>query len=309
LLSEGKHLSREGFRRTIRGKGPLDLKTHPSKKHESEILTIAKSPVVMVAPTTPIYDAIQIMTKEGFRRLPIANPGTRHLEGIVTATDIVDYLGGGKKFEIIQQKFGGNFFKAINERIKLIMTQKVVSIKASAKISEAIIKMKEANLGGLPVVDDKDAVKAIITERDIANLFADRASGIKVAQLMSEKVVTALPKTTIFEAEKTMATQGFRRLPIVSDGKVMGIITAMDIIRFFGSGEVFRHLRSGTIIQVLNTPALEIATKTVSTIEPDADVGQAAKLMREKDIGAVPVVQTGKLIGIVTERDFFKIIE
>lgn len=302
-------MSREGFRRTIRGKGPLDLKTHPSKKHEGEILTIAKSAVVMVAPTTPIYDAIQIMTKKGFRRLPIANPGTKHLEGIVTATDIVDYLGGGKKFEIIQQKFGGNFFKAINEPIKLIMTQKVVSIRTSAKINEAIMKMKEANLGGLPVVDDKDSVKAIITERDIANLFADRTSGIKVAQLMSEKVVTALPKTTIFEAEKTMATQGFRRLPIVSDGKVMGIITAMDIIRFFGSGAVFKHLRSGTIIQVLNTPALEIAAKTVSTIEPDADVGQAAKLMREKDIGAVPVVQTGKLVGIVTERDFFKIIE
>lgn len=302
-------MSREGFRRTIRGKGPLDLKSHPSKKHEGEILTIAKSPVVMVAPTTPIYDAIQIMTKEGFRRLPIANPGTKHLEGIVTATDIVDYLGGGKKFEIIQQKFGGNFFKAINEPIKLIMTQKVVSIRASAKVSEAIMKMKEANLGGLPVVDSKDSVKAIITERDIANLFADRTSGIKVAQLMSEKVVTALPKTTIFEAEKSMATQGFRRLPIVSDGKVMAIITAMDIIRFFGSGEVFRHLRSGTIIQVLNTPVLEIATKTVSTIEPDADVGQAAKLMREKDIGGIPVVQTGKLIGIVTERDFFKIIE
>lgn len=302
-------MSREGFRRTIRGKGPLNLKTHPSKKHEGEILTIAKSAVVMVAPTTPIYDAIQIMTKKGFRRLPIANPGTKHLEGIVTATDIVDYLGGGKKFEIIQQKFGGNFFKAINEPIKLIMTQKVVSIRTSAKINEAIMKMKEANLGGLPVVDDKDSVKAIITERDIANLFADRTSGIKVAQLMSEKVVTALPKTTIFEAEKTMATQGFRRLPIVSDGKVMGIITAMDIIRFFGSGAVFKHLRSGTIIQVLNTPALEIAAKTVSTIEPDADVGQAAKLMREKDIGAVPVVQTGKLVGIVTERDFFKIIE
>lgn len=302
-------MSREGFRRTIRGKGPLDLKTHPIKRREGEILTIAKSAVVMIAPTTPIYDAIQIMTKKGFRRLPIANPGTKHLEGIVTATDIVDYLGGGKKFEIIQQKFGGNFFKAINEPIKLIMTQGVVSIKTSAKLSEAILKMKEVNVGGLPVVDDKESVKAIITERDIANLFADRASGTKVAQLMSEQVVTALPKTTIFEAEKTMAIQGFRRLPIVSDGKVMGIITAMDIIRFFGSGEVFRHLRSGTIIQVLNTPALEIATKTVATIGPDVDVGHAAKLMREKDIGALPVVQAGKLVGIVTERDFFKIIE
>jgi CBS domain-containing protein len=169
--------------------------------------------------------------------------------------------------------------------------------------------MKQADLGGLPIVDDKDRVKAIVTERDLANLFADRRSGIQVARLMSEKVITALPKTTIFEAEKTMALQGFRRLPIVSDGKVIAIITAMDIIRFFGSGEVFRHLRSGTIIQVLNTPALEIASKTVTSVEPDADVGQAAKIMREKDIGALPVVRNGKLIGIVTERDFFKIIE
>jgi CBS domain-containing protein len=302
-------LSREGFRRRIRGKGPLDLKTHSPKKHEGEILTIAKSPVVMIAPTTPIYDAIQAMTKKGFRRLPIANPGTGHLEGIVTATDIINYMGGGEKFEIVQQKYGGNFFKAINEPIKLIMTQKVVSIKTSAKISEAIEKMKQADLGGLPVVDDKDSVKAIVSERDLANLFADRTSGVKVTQLMSEKVITALPKTTIFETEKTMAIQGFRRLPIVSYGKVIAIITAMDIIRFFGSGEVFRHLRSGTIIQVLNTPALEIASKTVISVEPDADIGQAAKIMREKDIGALPVVRDGKLIGILTERDFFKIIE
>jgi len=293
----------------LREKGQLSLKAHPSKKREGEIMHVAKSPVVAMAPTTPIYDAIQIMAKEGFRRIPIANPGTKALEGIVTATDIIDYLGGGEKFEIIQQRFGGNFFKAINEPIKFIMTKNVVSVKTSARISEAIELMKEENLGGLPVVDDENHVRAIITERDIANLFADRISGIKVAQLMSKKVVTALPKTTIFEAEKTMAAQGFRRLPIISDGKVIGIITAMDIIRFFGSGEVFKYLRSGTIIQVLNTPALEIATKEVSTIEPNADIGQAAKIMQDKNIGALPVVENKKLVGIITERDFFKIIE
>jgi CBS domain-containing protein len=302
-------LSREGFRRTLRGKGPVSLKSHLSKKREGEILHIAKSPVVTVAPTTPIYDAIQIMSKKGFRRIPISNPGTKALEGIVTATDIVDYLGGGKKFEIIQQRFDGNFFKAINEPTKLVMTQNVVSVEASAKISAAIELMKEKNLGGLPVVDNENRIRGIITERDIATLFADRISGIKVAQLMSEKVVTALPTTTIFEAEKTMTTQGFRRLPIISDSKVIGIVTAMDIIRFFGSGKVFTYLRSGTIIQVLNTTALEIATKEVLTIEMKADVGQAAKIMQEKKIGAIPVVENEKLVGIITERDFFKIIE
>jgi CBS domain-containing protein len=98
-------------------------------------------------------------------------------------------------------------------------------------------------------------------------------------------------------------------LPIVSDGKVVGIVTAMDIIRFFGCGDVFKHLKSGTMIQVLETPALEIASKNVSTVEPETDVGKAAKVMREKDIGAMPVVKNGRLVGIFTERDFFKIIE
>lgn len=299
----------EGYRRTLRGKGTLSLKGNTAKKHESEILEIAKSTVITMPPTTPIYDAIKMMAKEGFRRIPIANPATKVLDGIVTATDIIDYLGGGKKFELIRHKFDGNIFKAINEPIKLIMTQKVYSIKTSARMSEAIELMTKTNLGGLPVVDDENRVKAIITERDIMSLFADMISGVTVAQLMTEQVVTALSRTTIFEAERSMTTQGFRRLPIISDDKVVGIITTMDVIRFFGSGEVFKHLRSGTIIQVLNTPALEIASKDVSTVEPNADVGQAAKIMKDKDIGAVPVVKNKKLVGIITERDFFKIIE
>ena len=302
-------MSREGFRRTLRGKGPVSLKTHPSKKRGGEILRVAKSPVVTMAPTTPVYDAIQIMAREGFRRMPIANPGTKALVGIVTATDIINYLGGGEKFRIIQRKYGGNFFKAINEPIKILMTQKVVSVKTSAKISEAIRLMKEHNLGGLPVVDNGNHVRAIITERDIVYMFSERLSGVKVAELMSRKVVTALPTTTIFEAAKTMTRQGFRRLPIVSENKVVGIITAMDILRFFGSGQVFQHLRSGTIVQVLNTHIPEIATKEVTTIKPDADVGQAARKMQEKNIGALPVVEDKKLVGVITERDFFKMID
>jgi len=301
-------VSRETFRRTLKEKGKPSSKKPPSKKYESEILHVAKSPVVTSASTIPIYDAIQIMTKEGFRRIPIANPGTKVLEGIITATDIIDYLGGGKKFEIIEKKLGSNIFKAINEPVRLIMTKDVIAVETSARISGAINLMIEKNLGGLPVVDPQNHVRAIITERDIVNIFANKISGVKVSQLMSEKVVTALPKTTIFEAEKTMTSQGFRRLPIISDGKVVGIVTSMDIIRFFGSGKVFEKLRSGTIIQVLNTPALEIATKEVTIIEPQADAGQAAKIMRDKNLGAIPVAENGKLVGIITERDFFKLI-
>lgn len=299
---------RESFRRRLREGGPLDLKTHTSKRREGEIMNIAKSPVVTMAPTTPVYDAMKIMVKEGFRRVPVVDPGTRKLQAVITARDIIDYLGGGEKFQIVQKKYAGNFFKAINEPVKNISTQKVFSISTSAKISEAIGLMKKHEVGGLPVVDEEKHVWAIVTERDLVFLFSGSIRGAKVGDLMSKRVMTAKPEVTILETEKMMIKHGFRRLPLVSDRKLVGIVTVMDILRFFASGEVFKHLQSGMIDQVLQTPVLDIATRNVFTIQPEADVGEAARIMREKNIGSVPVVENERLLGIITERDFFRLI-
>ncbi len=298
---------RETFR-TLRGGGPVSLREHPPKRREGEIMKIAKKPVVTTAPTTPVYDAIQIMMKEGFRRLPVADPGTKKLKGIVTAMDIIDYLGGGNKFEIIRKRHGGNFYKAINEPIKFIMTSKVVSIETTGKIDEAIELMKQHNVGGLPVIDEEGKVWGIITERDITFLFAEKIGGVKVSSIMSTNVVTISPKESIFTAEKTMIEKGFRRLPLVYEGKLTGIVTVMDILRFFGGSEVFYHLKSGTIIQVLQTEIGEIATKKPITIHPEADIGEAARIMEENNVGALPVMENDRLVGIITERDFFKVI-
>jgi len=300
---------RETFRRRLREEGPLSLRAHPAKRREGEVMTIAKSPVVTMAPTTPVYDAIKIMVEAGFRRIPVVDPGTKRLRGIITATDIINYLGGGEKFQIIQQKYGGNFFKAINEPVRSVMTRETVSILTTAKISDAMNSMKTHRIGGMPVVDKENRVWAIVTERDIAFLFAKRIGGANVADVMSKEVVTAKPETSIFEAEKTMIEHGFRRLPIVRNSKLTSIVTVMDILRFFGSGKVFQHLQSGTIAQVLQAPIGEIAKRDVVTINPEADVGQAAKLMQERKVGALPVVQNERLVGIITERDFFKLID
>jgi CBS domain-containing protein len=299
---------RETFRRRLRDHGPLDLKAHPPKKREGDVLSLAKRPVATMAPTTPIYDAIKMMVKEGFRRMPVAEPATKRLLGIFTATDIVDFLGGGTKFQLVQRKYNGNFFKAINEPIRSIMTQDVTYVYTTSTISQALEIMKNHNIGGLPVVDTDKRVRAILTERDIISFFAGILSGVKVVNVMSLKLVTATPNMSIYEAERTMVEKGFRRLPIVVDGKVVGMVTARTILHFFGSGEVFKHLRSGTMAQVLQTSILEAATKNVYLVSPDADVGEAAETMRQKNVGSVLVSKDDRLVGIVTERDFFKLI-
>jgi len=301
---------REAFRRRLREHGPLRLKTHPAQKREGEIISIAKSPVVTMAPTTPIHDAVRIMSKEGFRRIPVVDPGTKRLLGMITATDIVNFFGGGQKHQLIQRKYAGNFFKAINEPIRSIMTQDVVSVHTSGKIHEALDLMKRHKIGGLPVVDDDKRVWAIITEKDLISLFRGRLSGVKLSEIMTRRVVTATPNMSIFEATRTMIEQGFRRLPIVSDKKVVGMTTARSILRFFGSGQVFKHLQSGNMAQVLQTSVLEASVKDIEsrTIRPDTEVGEAARIMEEKGMGSLLVVENERLVGIVTERDFFKIV-
>ena len=299
---------REAFRRSLREKGPLELRAHPSKRREGEIMKIAKSPVVTMAPTTPIYDAIKIMVEKGFRRMPIADPGTHRLRGILTATDLINYLGGGEKFQLIQRKYSGNFYKAINEPVRSIMTTDVVWISTSAKISDAMRLMKKHRIGGLPVVDDEKRVWAIVTEHDIVSLFTGKFSGVKVSEVMTRKVVTASPGISIYEAARSMIEHGFRRLPVVLNGKFIGMATVRTLLRFFGSKQVFKHLQSGTMAQVLQTSVLEVTRKEVATVEPGVDVGEAARLMRESNVGSLPVVENERLVGIITERDFFKLI-
>jgi CBS domain-containing protein len=270
-------------------------------------MTIAKCPVITAALTTSVYDVVHIMAEEGFRRIPIVDPRTKMLQGIVTSTDIVDYLGGGRKFEIIQGELNGSFFKAINEPVKSIMRPNPPTVENVATIGRAIELMKQHGVGGLPVVDSANRMLAIVTEKDLLNVFEGKAGGVKVVALMTKEVVTGSGETTIIEAAREMVGKSFRRLPLVSEGRLVGIVTAMDIVRFFGSGEVFQHLRSGTILQVLQTPALQIGTEKLVTTSQDADVTEAARTMKERNVGALLVVDDGKLVGMLTERDFFKL--
>ena len=290
------------------GPRPATLKPHPPpNEHEKEIMLIAKSPVITVAPTTPIYDGIKIMCNKGFRRLPVVDPGTRKIHGMVVAMDIVDYLGGGPKYQIIEEKYSSNFYKAIYEPIRGIMTRNVVSALNTSKVSDVIKLMIENNVGGLPIVDKNGKIWAIITERDIASMFASIFSGTHVSKLMTKKVVGIDPDASIREAALTMVEHGFRRLPLVSGKELKGIVTAMDILRFFGSNEVFRHLKTGTVDSVLETKVDEISTHDIITIKPEEDIGDATEIMKDKNVGAILVIKGKRLQGIITEKDLFKL--
>ncbi|BAW31930.1 MAG TPA: CBS domain-containing protein [Methanothermobacter sp.] len=297
-------------------RGPVEFESR-NFEHEGDVMSIAQKEVVSIPPTINIKEAAEIMVKNKFRRLPITDPGTGKLLGIITSMDILDFLGGGDKSKILEEKYDDNFLAAINEPVRKIMTRNVKYITLKDSIADAVNKMLEHNIGALPVIGSEKKLVGIVSERDFVFLMAGVLNDEIVADHMTKKLITTTPGTPIEGASKIMVRNKFRRLPIVGEErrtphpekeKLVGIITATDILEFLGSNRVFDTIKTNSAEEALNTPVSEIMEKKVVTINPTSTLGQLYEIMAEKGIGGVPVVEYGEILGIITESDLLRAI-
>lgn len=289
----------------VMDRGPVNFKSKPAN-HEGDIMAIASKNVITLPPTTSIMGTVKTMLKHGFRRVPIADAGTNRLVGIVTSLDIVDFLGGGLRHNLVMNRYNGNLAAAINENVREIMKEDVVSLTTSDPISFALSTMIEKNIGGIPVVDGDNSVVAILSERDFVSTVADITTSKRVADYMSSSVVTASPDMSVGEATRTMIKKGFRRIPIVKEDVLLGIITASDIMRYMGSGDIFQKLITGNVEDAFNIPVKSMIARDIIYTTSNIDIGESAALMLDKKVGALPILDDGELCGIITERDIVR---
>jgi acetoin utilization protein AcuB len=125
-----------------------------------------------------------------------------------------------------------------------------------------------------------------------------------VKDRMTVNPVSVTEHTPITEAGELLRQNNFARLPVVRDGKVVGIITRDDLLKVSPSAAT--SLSVWELNYVLSKLAVKDAmTKNPITISPEATLEEAALLMREKGVGALPVVEKELLVGIITESDIF----
>ena len=289
----------------VMDRGAVNFKSRLAN-HEGDIMAIASKDVITLPPTANIMTTAKTMVNHGFRRVPIADAGTNRLEGIVTSLDIVDFLGGGLRHNLVKNKHNGNLAAAINENVKEIMKEDVVSVNINDTISQALATMIEQNIGGFPVVDGDNKVVAILSERDFVKTIANVTTSKQVKEYMSEKVVTAGPDMTVGEATRTMINKGFRRIPLVRENVLLGIITASDIMRYLGSGDIFQKLITENMADAFNVPIKSMIMRDIVWTSSNVDIGKVAGIMLDKKVGALPVIDDGELCGIITERDIVR---
>ncbi|MBW7989724.1 MAG: CBS domain-containing protein [Planctomycetes bacterium] len=117
-------------------------------------------------------------------------------------------------------------------RAKDIMKTDVISVKKDDPIFEAVQLLVENNISGLPVVDDDMILTGILSEKDVVDLFYEReeAEGKTVGDYMTHPAVSFDENNALLNVCNFLVKNIFRRVPITSDGKLVGIISIQDIL-------------------------------------------------------------------------------
>ena len=127
---------------------------------------------------------------------------------------------------------------------------------------------------------------------------------MKVRDVMTWNVVTVTSDMPIMEARKIMDAHGVRRLPVVDRGKMVGMVSKERITRTAPSPATSLSVWEINYLLAKMT-VKEIMSKDPVTVDPEMSVEAAIALAQKKGVGALPVVEKNKLVGIATTNDFF----
>jgi len=128
---------------------------------------------------------------------------------------------------------------------------------------------------------------------------------MRVRELIAGPPISIPPETPVLEARRVMQTRAIRHLLVIEDGRLVGIVTDRDIRLNMPSPATTLSVWEVNYLLARLT-VREVMTTSVIVVEPDRGAHEAAALLISEKIGALPVVEDDRLIGIVTETDFLR---
>ncbi|MCA8979804.1 MAG: CBS domain-containing protein [Planctomycetes bacterium] len=241
----------------------------------------------VIRPEATLDEALDLMEELDVRHLPVMSDGA--LLGVVSDRDLLATAGAlafrpGKESEAA----------TLADRLGAELT----TVSSDDSVVTAAVDLVLGRIGCLPVVDDGRLV-GILTEFDLARAYSDacRCSpelsdlDPRVEAEMSANPVTIAPDETLATAAQRLEELGVRHLPVVDDGALVGILSDRD-------------LRKAAARDLAETRAVSAAmTKRPLTVDRDRKLSVATILMHEAKISSLPVVENGRLVGILTLTD------
>jgi acetoin utilization protein AcuB len=128
-----------------------------------------------------------------------------------------------------------------------------------------------------------------------------------VGERMKSPVITVRQDMSLIDALNLMKQEHIRRMPVVKDGKLVGIVSEKDLLNASPSPATSLSVYEMNYL-LSKLQIKDVMTKNVLTVTEDTPIEEAARIMADNKIGSMPVLQDDRIVGIITETDLFKML-
>lgn len=126
-----------------------------------------------------------------------------------------------------------------------------------------------------------------------------------VSNIMTKDLVTIIPTQSLYDAERLFNRHSIRHIPVVEGERVVGVISRTDLLRIsFADLTENEDSVESVVYDMYTIP--QVMTKIPVTIESDTTIREAAEILANHSFHSIPVVEKGKLVGIITTTDLIK---
>jgi len=140
----------------------------------------------------------------------------------------------------------------------------------------------------------------MVPRRELTRLKSEEEAMFSIDAIMSTNLVTVPPSATLAEARTLMQGNTIHHLPVTDDGDIVGLVTITNVLAATDSflRDDRHRIHANEII------VGDVMVKDVATVDVNASLRQAALFLEKHQIGCLPVLDDGNLVGIITETDF-----
>ena len=261
-----------------------------------QIKNLMSEDLITVDKDQNLSDALKLFRKHNVSRLPVVNH--KELVGIISERDIANKLGSSKSESMPASRF----------HISSVMVKDVITVPETMQLGEVAKVMLENGIGSVPVMRDDEMV-GIVSKADFVTLAVGIAfDKISVKEIMTKDVVAVAPTDRLVHARRQMVDANVGRLPVIEDDELVGMITSKDLMR------AFIDFRKNVPEKYQKTQIKEVFVEDIMSSNPsyvskEMSITEVSKIMMETGYNGLPVVEEGKVVGIITQTDILRLIE
>ena len=184
-------------------------------------------------------------------------------------------------------------------QIKNLMSTTLITIDKDQSLSDALKLLRKNKISRLPVLNNKELV-GIVSERDIAKKLGSSkyesmpASRLHVSSVMVKDIISVSQSKRLAEVAEIMLENGIGSVPIIDDGKMVGIVSKADFVTLAIDGEYDKICTK------------EIMSKEVISISPSERLVHARRVSIDAKVGRLPVIDDEDLVGMITSKDLMR---